>query len=426
MFGHGTIRRMVMKNDFRRPATDEEIKQLQELARQAMQEGAFGMSAGLEYTPGRWSTTDEVTAIVAAIAPYGGIYISHERSEGSDPMWYWPTQHGPGPPTLLDAVMETIEIGERTGATVIASHVKAKGAHYWGTSHAVIQLIKTARARGVSVWADQYPYNTSGTDGNTVLIPTWVYGAPNEFSQDRDERPNFAELLRQRLTDAADAEKIRIDIAHEIRRRGGPENVVIFDCPDSSWIGKSVAELAKKYGISPVEMALKLQLEGFANRRGGARLRGFSMSEEDVEAYAVQPWTMTSSDAGIALPEDRPVHARFYGTFPRKLRHYAIDRGIMPVESAVRSMTSLPAQVLGLRDRGMIREGFWADVAILNLDRLRDKATFTNPHQYAEGVEYVLVNGQFVVESGKLTWALPGIVMAKSFVLGNEAKKNDQ
>ncbi|MDQ7052831.1 MAG: amidohydrolase family protein [candidate division KSB1 bacterium] len=185
----------------------------------------------------------------------------------------------------------------------------------------------------------------------------------------------------------------------------------MFEYPDSSFIGRSLAELAGRFGVSPVDMAIKIQLEGDASRPGGARIRGFSMWEGDIEAYMRQPWTATCTDGAIALPEDGPVHARFYGTFPRKIRRYALERKAITLENAIRSSTSLPAQILGLRDRGMIREGFWADIAILNLDAIRDRATFFEPHQYPEGVEYVLVNGQFVVKKGKLTWALPGKVL---------------
>jgi N-acyl-D-amino-acid deacylase len=414
LVGHGTVRRQVMGNDFQRPARPDEITKMRELVRRAMRDGAYGLSAGLEYVPGRWSTTDEVVELAREIVPYRGVYISHERSEGTDPMWYWPSQDPPGPPTLLDAVMETIEIGERTGATVVASHIKVKGAHFWGASGAAIQLIERARARGVDVWADQYTYNTSGTDGNTVLIPGWVFAGSGGAGRGggAPQRTDFAAALRRALADTAQARKIRQDIAHEIRRRGGAENVVVFDYPDTTAVGRHVGELAQRRGVSPVEMAILLQLEGNPARRGGGRMRGFSMDESDMDAYAGQPWVATASDAGIALPDDGPgTHARFYGTFPRKIRRYAIERGALSIESAIRSMTSLPAQIMGLRDRGQLREGMAADVVVLDLERLRDKATFFAPHQYAEGIEMVLVNGEAVVERGQLTWRLPGRVI---------------
>ena len=412
MVGHGSVRGQVLGRDFRRPATAAEVAQMQEVVRQAMMEGASGLSAGLEYAPGRWSTTDEVVEVARAIVPFGGVYISHQRAEGGDPMWYWPSQDSAGPPTLLDAIRETIEVGERTGATVVASHIKVKGLNYWGSSGAAIHLIERARARGVDVWADQYTYSTSGTDGNTVLIPGWALGTGTVGDGGRPSQRDFAAALRQVLADPASAAKLRRDISHEIARRGGPENVVVFDYPDSSKIGKSLAEIAAARKATPVETAIALQLEGSTDRPGGGRMRGFSMHEGDMEHYAAQPWVATASDAGIALPDDGPrTHARFYGTFPRKIRHYAIERGALSVEDAIRSMTSLPAQIMGLTDRGLLREGSAADVVVLDLERLRDKATFFEPHQYPEGIELVLVNGVPVVDGGALTWKLPGKVL---------------
>jgi N-acyl-D-amino-acid deacylase len=412
LVGHGSVRRQVMGDDFRRPARADEVGRMRAVVAQAMTEGAVGMSAGLEYVPGRYSTTDEVVEVARAIVPFGGVYISHQRAEGADPMWYWPSQDSAGPPTLLDAIRETIEIGERTGATVVASHIKVKGLNYWGSSGAAIQLIERARARGVDVWADQYTYSTSGTDGNTVLIPGWALGTGTVGDGRRSGARDFAASLRTVLADSAAARRLRRDIAHEIARRGGPENVVIFDYPDSTKVGKSLAQVAAARQASPVETAIALQLEGRSDRPGGGRMRGFSMNERDMEHYAAQPWVATASDAGIALPDDGPsTHARFYGTFPRKIRHYAIERGALSVEDAIRSMTSLPAQIMGLTDRGLLREGTPADLVVLDLERLRDKATFFEPHQYPEGIELVLVNGVPVVDNGALTWKLPGQVL---------------
>jgi len=416
--GHGTIRGRVMGADFRRPATGEEVTRMRALVREAILDGAWGLSAGLEYVPGRWSTTDEVVALVEQIVPSGGVYISHERSEGRDPMWYWPSQDPPGPPTLLDAVKETIEIGERTGARVVASHLKAKGATYWGSSRAAIELIVRARARGVDVWADQYPYTTSGTDGNTVLIPGWALGrGPDQLGaapRQMTERPDYAAALRTTLADPAQATRLRQDVAHEIGRRGGAERVLVQQHPDTAMQGRTLAEIAARLGLPAVEAAFEIQFLGSPQRMGGGRLRGFSLDEVDLEMIAAQPWVATASDGGIGLPEDGPgTHARFYGTFPRKIRRYAIERGVLRVEDAVRSMTTLPAQILGLTDRGGLREGMWADVVVFDLGTIRDRATFTDPHQYAEGIEWVLVNGEAVVEAGKPTGRLAGRVLAK-------------
>ena len=414
MVGHGTVRQRVMGNDFRRPARPDEVAKMQELVRQAMREGAIGLSAGLEYVPGRWSTTDEVVALAKEIVPFDGVYIAHQRAEGGDPMWFWPSQDAPGAPTLMDAVQETIDIGERAGARVVASHIKAKGEHWRGTSQAIIQLIERARARGVDVWADQYTYNTSGTDGNTVLLPTWAITPPTDARAPQGTRTDYTAALRATLADSARAAMLRRDVTHEIRRRGGPGNVMVFEYPDSTAIGRTLGELAAKRGVSPVEMAILLQLEGNPARRGGGRFRGFSMDESDMDRFAAQPWVATASDAGIALPEDGPdVHARFYGTFPRKLRLYAMERGALSVESAIRSMTSLPAQIVGLKDRGQLREGMVADVVVFDLNTIRDKASFFEPHQYAEGIDLVLVNGVPVAERGQPTWKLPGKVLTR-------------
>jgi N-acyl-D-amino-acid deacylase len=409
MVGHGTVRRLVLGDDFRREATPAEVARMRALVRQGLEEGAVGLSAGLEYVPGRWSTTAEVAELARELVPFDGVYVAHERSEGADPMWYWPSQDGPGPPTLMDAVLETIEIGRVSGAKVVASHIKAKGAHYWGTSGAAIQLIERARAEGVRVWADQYPYPTSGTDGNTVLVPGWALSDPAARGG-RDGRAP-ADMLRVNLANTGTARRIRQDVRHEIRRRGGADRVVVFAYPDSSLVGKDLQEIADARGLDPVETAIRLQLEGDPQRRGGGRLRGFSMSEADVEAYAAQPWVATVTDGGIAVPADGPVHPRYYGTFPRKIRHYALEVGALSLEAAVRSSTSLPAQIMGLRDRGQVREGFWADLVLFDLDRIADRSTFFEPHQHAAGIEHVLVNGRFVVENGEILLTTPGEVI---------------
>ena len=409
MVGHGTVRRMAMGDDFRRPSTAQETARMATLVRQALEEGAIGISAGLEYVPGRWSTTDELVALVAELAPYDGVYISHERAEGADPMWYLPSQHEGQPPTLQDAVAETIEIGRRTGVRVVASHIKAKGVGYWGQSASAIEMIQQARDEGVRVWADQYPYPTSGTDGRTVLIPRWATDDEDAASA-ADARPP-ADMLEIRLRDPETAALIRSDITHEIGRRGGVNRIVVFEHPNEEYVGKNLGELAAERGEDPIETAIALQLEGDRDQRGGGRFRGFSMSEDDVENYAGQPWVATASDGGIAWPGDGPVHPRFYGTFPRKIRHYALTAGALSLESAIRAQTSLPARIMGLADRGEVREGYWADLVVFDLETITDEATFTQPHQHSTGIDHVLVNGEFVVEEGRIVMALPGKVI---------------
>ncbi len=410
LVGHGTVRRRVMGEDVKRPARADEIARMRDLVRQALREGAVGLSAGLEYEPGRWSTTEEVVELAKELPAVDGIYISHERSEGTDPLWYVPSQDGPVAPTLLDAVQETIAIGERTGARVVASHLKAKGEHYWGSSAAAVNLIQRARDRGVDVWADQYPYPTSGTDGSTVLVPAWATRVEGGGAPPR----SGAAVLKRMLGDPPTAKLIRSDIAHEIRRRGGAENIVVFEFTDKALYGKSLAEISRLWKSDPVDTAIRIQLDGLPERAGGARMRGFSMSEVDMETIAKQVWVATSTDAGIALPSDGPAtHARFYGSFTRKIRHYALDRGAISLEHAVRASTSLPARIMRISDRGQIREGMAADIVVFDVNTIRDKATFFEPHQYSEGVEYVFVNGVAVVDAAKLTNALPGKVLGK-------------
>ena len=403
LIGHNSVRRAVMRNDYQRAATDDEIVEMRAIVRQAMEDGAFGMSSGLEYVPAIWSTTDEVVALVNEIVPYSGFFQAHERSSGYSPMWYVPSQDEPDPPSMIDNILELIEVGERTNGRVIATHIKARGYDFWGGSRSIINLLSDARERGVDIWADAYPYTSSGSDGSTVLIPRWATG-----------RETPAATLREVLEDEGRKADLTMDIEHNLNWRGGAENVIVMDYPDSSFIGRSVGELARERGVSKVEMVIALQLEGNPERRGGGRLRGFSMAEIDIEAFYAQPWTATGSDANIALPSDGPVHARFYGTFPRKIRHYALEQGVISVEDAVRTSTSLPAQILGLRDRGQIREGFFADIVVFDLETIRDAATFFEPHQYAEGIDYVMVTGQFVVEEGTMTWERAGRVLTRS------------
>lgn len=407
LVGHNSIRNRVMGDDHERLASPQEIKAMQALIRQGMEDGAFGLSAGLEYVPGRWSDTQEVIDLVGTLKAYGGVYIVHERYSGSDPMWYMPSQDGQSPGNAIDNITEVIKVAEATGVPSCATHIKVKGADMWGASSTIVNLVNRARDRGVEVWADQYPYSTSGTDGRTVLIPRWAVsslGSPANGTI----ATTYPAALEQTLADESLRAKLEMDILREIERRGGPENIVVFEHPVAAYIGKSLSEIAEEQKLSLVETAIHLQMKGAPDQRGGGRLRGFSMAEQDIEVFARQPWVITASDAGLAVPFS-PVHARFYGTFPRKIAWYAKERSVITVEHAIRSATSLPAQFMGFKDRGLLREGYKADITIFDPDAIQDKATFFEPHQYPDGIQSVIVNGIFLVSEGELVKdTLPG------------------
>jgi N-acyl-D-amino-acid deacylase len=415
MVGHGEVRRRVMGARANQPATDADITAMQALVEQGMKDGGYGLSTGLEYSPGRFSEPREVIELTRAVKKYGGFYISHERSEGRDPMW-----HVASDPTpyvdLLDAVKETIAIGRETGVPVIASHLKAKGADFWGASHAATRLIREAREQGIEVYADQYPYDTSGSDGSTVVIPLWALAAPGSRvaaqvgDSARPDLRNLKQNLQTRLSDPVEAARIRRDIDHEITRRGGPSRVVLYEFPDAKYVEKSLEWIAKDRGITPVDAAIWVQMNG-NERPGGGRMRGYSLSELDIEHIMQQEFTATCTDGNTVELGDGVPHARFYGTMPRKIRRYAMDRHVISLPFAIRSMTSLPAQIMRLADRGWIRKGYWADLVIFE-ESIADHATFTKPHQYPTGIPFVFVNGVAVVDEGTFTKALPGKVLS--------------
>lgn len=414
MVGHGTVRERVMQKRAAEPATDTDIRAMQQLVEEGMQDGAFGLSTGLEYVPGRFSEPREVVELARVVKPFGGFYISHERSEGKDPMWKNASDPAPAV-DLLAAVEETIGIGRETGVPVVCSHLKAKGANFWGSSHAATRLIREAREQGIEVYADQYTYDTSGSDGNTVLIPLWALAPPGARVRGQIDREqsfqNAKAHLKSKLDDPQTARRIRMDIEHEIARRGGASRIIIYEFPDPKYREKSLEWIAADRNLSPVDAAIWLQTSGL-DRPGGARTRAFSLSEIDIEHIMQQEFTATCTDGDTVKFGEGVPHARFYGTFPRKIRRYVVERQTISLPFAIRSMTSLPAQIMGLKDRGAIREGYWADLVIFDLATIADKATFTQPHQYPEGIPYVFVNGVAVVDDGKFTKATPGKVLA--------------
>ncbi|MGH9331111.1 MAG: N-acyl-D-amino-acid deacylase family protein, partial [Vicinamibacterales bacterium] len=296
---------------------------------------------------------------------------------------------------VVAAVQEVIRIAEEGRVPGIVSHMKALGPANWGRSAVMIERIEQARARGVRVFADQYPYEASATSLRAALLPGVELPAVRDGagSGGQAARPTAAEsaILRDNL-----------------RRRGGPASIVIaFFRPDPSLEGKSLADIAAASGRSPEEVAVDLI------SRGGASIVSFNMSEADIDRIMRQPWTMTSSDGGLVAPGAGRPHPRNNGAFARKLARYVRDRRTVPLEFAIRSMTTLPAEVFGMKDRGVLREGAWADVAVFDPAAVQDRATYADPHPLAAGMEYVLVNGQVVVDGGRFTAALPGKVLRR-------------
>ncbi|MXY24738.1 MAG: D-aminoacylase [Acidobacteria bacterium] len=382
--GQGTIRREVIGAEDRDPTRDE-LDRMRALVAQAMRQGAFGLSTGLFYVPGSFTSTEEVIELSKIAASHGGIYISHMRDEAL---------------RLLDSVRETIRIGEEAGIPVQMTHHKAISRDMWGRSADSLALVDAARARGVDITIDQYPYTASQT-GITAIVPQWAQAGGTE------------ELI-ERLRDPETRRRIREEIVYRIEHdRGGgdPANIVIGLCEwDRSLEGKSLADILDERGIE-VTTANAADLAMEIIESGGARAIYHAMDERDVERIMQHPATAIGSDGGISVFGASVPHPREYGTFARVLGRYVRERGVLTIEEAIRKMSGATAHRLGLQDRGLLREGFFADIAVFDPDRVIDRATFPEPHQYSEGFVYVLVNGVLVVEGGKHTGARPGRVL---------------
>ncbi len=382
--GHGTIRAQIIGR-VNRKATPDEIEKMKEQVRIAMEQGALGLSTGLFYVPGNYATTEEVIELAKVAGRMGGIHISHMRDEASD---------------ILKSVAETIAIGEQGGLPTQITHHKIIGRNNWGRSAETLRMIAEARARGVDVSLDQYPYTASST-GLVALFPQWA------------QEGGQAEIIK-RLSDPIIRARLKAEIVENIKldRGGGdPKNVFIARCAwDESLEGKNLAEITRKFGRSDsIEDAAETAMEMIA--RGGAQAVFHAINEEDVIRIMKDPLTMIGSDGEIPLFNRGAPHPRSYGTFARVLGLYVREKRVITLEEAIRKMSSLPAQRLGLSDRGLLRPDMKADLSIFDPDRVRDLATFERPHQYAEGFGYVIVNGTVVFEEGKMTEARPGRIL---------------
>ena len=426
MVGHGTVRGLVMGDDYERAATEAEILEMQELVRSGMEDGAWGLGAGPEYRPGRFSTTEELIALAEVVADYDGFYYSHQRSQSPLPLWQTPSMvEGEVPLTGTDGMKETIRIGRETGIRVVGSHIKAKGTDMWGQSALDVLRIDRARAEGVQVYLDQYPYETFG-GGPTDIMPVWVYAPPgSDRSGGLDARvwrrltSASAENLTRTLAAPAIREDLIGDSEYLLRMKGGADRLVIVRSPsDPDLVGQTLAEVADANGVEPIEQLIRFALDAGEPIPSGVLFRPIAGHAEDVERYMRQDYTATSTDGGVSGFTRPGQHPRYYGAFVRKLAYYVKEQGVISLPFAVRSSSGLPAQIVGLSDRGYVREGFKADITIFDYERLDDRATILEPDLYPEGMEYVLVNGVLTLDQGALTGALPGTVLDRREVRG--------
>jgi len=383
--GHGSIREAVLGREDRAPAPAE-LARMQDLVRAAMRDGAFGLSTGLFYVPGAFARTEEVVALARVAGELGGIHVSHMRDEAGG---------------ILDSVQETIAIGEQGRLPTQLTHHKLIGRGAWGRSVESLRLVREARERGVDVTIDQYPYTASSTALGAALFPAWAL-------------EGGAEATRKRLASPAERARIREVVLDRIRdERGGgdPRNIAIAACGfDRTFEGRTLADILHGRGLAPtVESAAELAVE--IVERGGASGIFHAIAEEDVERILASPFTMVASDGEIPGFGQGAPHPRSYGTFARVLAVYVREKKLLSLEEAIRKMTSLPAARLGLGDRGLVRPGLKADLVVFDPETVRDRASFDKPHQYAEGVSLVVVNGQVVLDGDRMTGARPGRVL---------------
>ncbi len=373
---HGSLRERVMGKENKLP-TEADLEKMRVLADKAMQDGAFGMSTGLIYIPGTFSKTEELIEIAKVVAKHKGIYASHVRNEGTQ---------------LIDSIQEIVRIGKEAGLPVHVSHFKASGTPSWGTLHIATALIEKVRAEGMAITADQYPYTASSTSLEATLLPSWA-------------REGGREELKKRLNDPATADKIRVAI---VKSLATTHRIQLATCKfRSDWIGKTLDEIATAEKSELADIVMKIE------REGGAAVVHFGMNEEDVRMAMKFPWVATASDGGAKVPTASQPHPRSFGTFPRKIGRYAIEDGVLSLAAAIRSSTSLPADILGLTDRGRLKVDTTADLVVFDPKAFRDQATYDQPYLTPSGIRHVIVEGAMAVFEGQATGALAGHAIRK-------------
>lgn len=381
MVPHGSVRSAVIGSDDRAP-TAEELRRMEALVEAGMEAGAFAFSSGPFYAPGSFATTDELVALARVAARYGAPYQSHIRDESDYTIG------------LLDAVEEVITVAREAGTRGVVTHIKALGPNVWGFSDAIVHRVERARAAGVEVFADQYPYEASSTSLAAALVPRWAQAGGDS-------------AFRRRLADPAQRTRIVAEMRDNLARRGGAERIQVASYgPDRTVEGQTLAQVAAGRSSDAVETALALL------DRGGVSIVSFNMNDRDIERLMRQPWTMTASDGALSRMGAGVPHPRGNGAFARKLRRYVVEKEVIGLADAIRSMTALPAMVYRMENRGVLREGAIADVVVFDLDDVRDRATFENPHQLATGMVHVVVEGKLAWHDGKLVPERHGQVLS--------------
>jgi N-acyl-D-amino-acid deacylase len=358
--------------------TPEQLENMKALVRSAMQEGAFGMSTGLYYVPGSFAKTEEVIELSKVAAAMDGYYDSHMRDEDSYSIG------------LLGSIAETIRIGREAKISVHISHIKALGPQVWGKSVEAIQMIEKARAEGVDVTADQYPYTASGSSLVASLLSPWAQEGKRE------------EVLA-RLDDPALRPRLLKEIEENLKRRGGADSLLFTSSEAPELLGKQLSDVAREKNLPPVEAALAILRE---RKLEGLDVASFNMNEDDVMRFMKQPWVMTGSDGSHG-------HPRMFGTFPRKLRVYVYQKKTISLPFMIRASSGFTAQTVRIPERGLLRTGYFADVIVFDPATIADQSTYEHPNELAVGMKYVIVNGKLAVEDGKYNGVLAGRPLRK-------------
>lgn len=378
LVGFGTVRSRVMGSSSA-PATAAQVDSMRALIDQAMREGAFGVGSGLFYAPQSYATTDEVIRVISAARPYGGVYDTHQRDESS---------YSVG---LLESVREAIRIGRESGLTTNLGHVKALGVDVWGYADSVLALMREARAQGHMVVADQYPWTASGTGLSAALLPRWAQAGGRDS-------------LQARIADAATRERILAEMRDNLRRRGGDSTILLINGGTNArpYIGKTLKQVAGEKGTPAVETALELIRTGV-----DMGVASFNMTEADIETFMRDPYVMTGSDGSGG-------HPRLFGTYPRKIRRYVLDKPVITMERMIRASSAQVAEVYGIRERGALREGYLADVIVFDPRTIRELATYVEPERLSVGMRWVFVNGKAAIAEGEATGTTAGRALRKT------------